>query len=163
MILRRCGLLICVLMTLAGVGCDRGSHPSQTGKPAPDFVITDDARTVKLASYRGQVVLLNFWASWCAPCVEELPSLLEFHHRHPEIAIVAVSIDEDETAYRNFVTQRHVDFLTVRDPAEAVAIKYGTTGWPETFLIDRQGRIRRRFIGATDWTDPEIVQFLKTL
>jgi peroxiredoxin len=148
---------------MLAVGCDRGNHPHEIGRPAPDFTVTDDTTTVHLASYRGHVVLLNFWASWCAPCVAELPSLLEFHREHPEIQIVAVSIDEDETAYRRFLAQRHVDFLTVWDPHESASNKYGTTGWPETFLIDRTGNIRRRFIGQTDWNDPEIARYLKTL
>jgi len=144
-------------------GCDRGNHPKEIGKAAPDFTVSDGRTSIHLANYRGQVVLLNFWASWCAPCIEELPSLLEFHREHPEYPILAVSIDEDEQAYRRFLVQRHVDFLTVWDPQQSASNKYGATGWPETFIIDRQGKVRRRFIGATDWTDPEIIRYLKTL
>ncbi len=155
--------LIPILLLAFAAGCDRGNHPSQTGKAAPDFTIADDTTSVHLASYRGHVVLLNFWASWCAPCVLELPSLLQFHREHPEIEIVAVSIDEDEQAYRRFLEQRHVNFLTVRDPNQTVATKYTTEQWPETYLIDKNGMIRRRFIGATDWNDPEIARYLKTL
>jgi peroxiredoxin len=151
------------LTFVIATGCDRGSHPSEIGKPAPDFTISDDTSTIRLANYRGKVVLLNFWGSWCAPCILETPSLLDFHHQHPEYPILAVSIDEDEAAYRRFLVQRHFDLITVRDPDQTVAGKYGTTGWPETFVIDRQGNIRRRFIGATNWNDPEILNFLKTL
>jgi cytochrome c biogenesis protein CcmG/thiol:disulfide interchange protein DsbE len=148
---------------MLATGCDRGSHPSEIGRPAPDFSVSDGASSIHLASYRGRVVLLNFWASWCAPCIVELPSLEQFHHDHPEYPILAVSIDENADAYRNFIDRRHMDFITVRDPQQTAAVKYGTTGWPETFVIDREGRIRRRFIGATDWNDPEIMRFLKTL
>jgi cytochrome c biogenesis protein CcmG/thiol:disulfide interchange protein DsbE len=148
---------------MAAVGCDRGSHPSTTGKVAPDFTISDDANTIRLANYRGKVVLLNFWASWCPPCIEETPSLVQFHHDHPEYPILAVSIDEDEDAYKRFIVQKHFDMTTVRDPEQTVAAKYGTTGWPETFVIDRNGVIRRRFISAQDWNDPEIIRYLKTL
>ncbi len=155
--------LLPVLFLALAAGCDRGSHPTQTMKPAPDFTLADGTTTVHLASYRGHVVLLNFWASWCAPCVLELPSLLQFHRAHPEIEIVGVSIDEDEQAYRHFLQQRHVDFLTVRDPGQTVPAKYSTEQWPETYLIDKNGLIRRRFIGATDWNDPEIARYLKTL
>lgn len=157
------GAVLCLAVALAATGCDRGSHPSEYGKVAPDFTITDDTNSIHLASYRGRVVLLNFWASWCAPCIEELPSLQQFHRDHPEYPILAVSIDEDEDAYRRFLVQRHVDFTTVWDPKQTASTQYKTTGWPETFVIDRQGMIRRRFIGATDWSDPEIVRFLKTL
>jgi thiol-disulfide isomerase/thioredoxin len=150
-------------MMLTVAGCDRGSHPSLVNKPAPDFVVSDGTTSIHLADYRGKVVLLNFWASWCAPCIVELPSLQQFHRDHPEYPILAVSIDEDEGAYKRFLVQRRVDFITVRDPEETSANKFGTTGWPETFVIDREGKIRRRFIGATDWSDPEILRFMKTL
>ena len=156
-------ICLCLAFLLAAAGCDRGTHPKEIGKPAPDFTVTDDTNSMHLASYRGKVVLLNFWASWCTPCIVELPSLLQFHHEHPEYPILAVSIDEDESAYRRFLVNRHVDFTTVWDPKQTASAKYGTTGWPETFVIDSQGRIRRRFIGATDWNDPEIIRFLKTL
>jgi cytochrome c biogenesis protein CcmG/thiol:disulfide interchange protein DsbE len=123
-------LCIPALFLALAVGCDRGAHPSQTGKAAPDFTIGDDANSFRLASNRGHMVLLNFWFSDCGPCILELPSLIQFHHEHPEIAVVGISIDEDEGAYRRFLLQRHVDFLTVRDPGQVVAEKYTTERWP---------------------------------
>jgi len=159
----RSSLLLSGLLALAAAGCDRGSHPQEIGRPAPEFQVSDGATSIDLAQYRGQVVLLNFWASWCPPCIEETPSLLEFHHAHPEYPILAVSIDESDAAYRRFLAQKHFDVTTVRDPEQTVAAKYKVTGWPETFIIDRQGMIRRRFISAQDWTDPEILRYLKTL
>lgn len=143
--------------------CNRGAHPAQTGKAAPDFTVSDGTTTVHLASYRGQVVLLNFWASWCGPCIEELPSLLELHRQMPGLTILAVSIDEDPTAYANFIVRRHVDLITVRDPNESAAKLYHTDMWPETYAIDRNGIIRRKFVGPQDWTSPEIVSYLKSL
>jgi peroxiredoxin len=154
---------LCLAIAVLGSGCDRGSHPTEYGRPAPDFTVADNVNSIHLANYRGRVVLLNFWASWCEPCILELPSLQQFHRDHPEYPILAVSVDEDEDAYRRFLVARHVDFITAWDPKETASAKYKTTGWPETFIIDRQGRIRRRFIGATDWNDPEIARFLKTL
>jgi cytochrome c biogenesis protein CcmG, thiol:disulfide interchange protein DsbE len=145
------------------VGCDRGNHPTGTGKLAPDFTVTDENTSVHLASYRGKVVLLNFWESHCAPCVAELPSLLQFHHQHPDIPVLAVSSDADASDYARFVAQRHMDLITVRDPEQTAGNKFGITGWPETFVIDRNGIIRRRFISAQDWNDPEILRYLKTL
>ena len=133
------------------------------GKPAPDFTVSDGVSTVHLASYRGQVVLLNFWATWCGPCVEELPSLLDLHHQQPGLVILAVSIDEDPLAYTRFISRRHVDLITVRDPAESAARLFHTEMWPETYVIDRQGVIRRKFIGSQDWSSPEIRAYLKTL
>jgi thiol-disulfide isomerase/thioredoxin len=153
-----------LLLSLAlAPGCDRGAHPAQTGQVAPDFTVSDGATTVHLASYRGRVVLLNFWATWCGPCVEETPSLLELHHAQPNLAIVAVSIDEDANAYSHFLTRNHVDLITVRDPAQKAAQLYHSKMWPESYVIDRQGVIRRKFIGAQDWSSPEIRAYLKGL
>jgi len=144
-------------------GCDRGAHPAQTGKAAPDFTVADGTTTVHLASYRGRVVLLNFWWSECEPCILELPSLLELHRDQPDFAILAVSIDEDEDEYKRFLVRRHVDLITVRDPNQSAAKLFHTEQWPETYVIDRKGVIRRKFIGPQDWSNPEIRAFLKTL
>jgi thiol-disulfide isomerase/thioredoxin len=143
--------------------CNRGAHPAQTGKPAPDFTVSDGAATVHLASYRGQVVLVNFWATWCGPCIEEMPSLLALHHQQPNLVILAVSVDEDPDAYSRFLIRHHVDLITVRDPSESAAKLFHTEMWPETYVIDRGGIIRRKFVGAQDWTGPEIVNYLKSL
>lgn len=144
-------------------GCNRGDHPAQTGKAAPTFNISDGFTSINLANYRGKVVLLNFWATWCGPCVVELPSLLQLHHSDPNVVILAISIDEDPNAYANFIKQRHMDLITVRDPNQTVPTMYHTDMWPETYLIDRQGIIRRKFVGAQDWSDPEIRQYIASM
>lgn len=125
----------------------------------------DADRTVALNQFRGQIVVLNFWATWCEPCVEEMPSLVEMQRRMRAkgVTVVAVSIDENESAYRSFLKQHGVDLLTVRDPGQKTPALYGTRGWPETFVIDRNGVMRRKFIGAVDWTEPEITDFLSKL
>jgi cytochrome c biogenesis protein CcmG, thiol:disulfide interchange protein DsbE len=155
-------LLTLTTLTLVS-GCNRGAHPAQTGKVDPDFTVSDGSTSVHLANYRGKVVLLNFWASWCAPCVEELPSLLQLHHENPDIVVLAVSIDEDPDAYTSFIRNRHVDLITVRDPSQSAANLFHTDMWPETYVIDRNGVIRRKFIGAADWSDPEVRNYLKSL
>lgn len=143
--------------------CDRGAHPAQTGQVAPDFTVSDGTASVHLASYRGRVVLLNFWATWCEPCVVEMPSLLDLHHDQPDLAVLAISIDEDPDAYSRFIARRHVDLITVRDPGQTAAKLYRSEAWPETYVIDRQGVIRRKFIGAQDWSSPEVRAYLKSL
>jgi peroxiredoxin len=144
-------------------GCNRGAKPSQIGKTAPDFKVSDGSNSIQLADYRGKVVLLNFWASWCGPCIQETPALVALHHDHPELAILAVSIDEDPGAYQRFLNRFHVDLKTVRDPGQKVAKLYGTDGWPETYVIDRKGVIRRKVVGDPDWSSPEIRAFLQGL
>lgn len=155
--------LVLLLPLVLTPGCNRGAHPAQTGKLAPDFTVSDGTTTVHLASYRGRVVLLNFWATWCGPCVVEMPSLLDLHHAQPDLAILAVSIDEDADAYSRFLIRRKVDLITVRDPNETAAKLYHTDMWPETYVIDRQGVIRRKFVGAQDWNSPEVRAYLKSL
>ncbi len=155
-----CFLLGCFLAT---AGCDRGQQPRELGKIAPAFTLHDGAQTVSLAQYRGQVVLLNFWASWCAPCVDELPSLMALHNRLPQLMILGVSIDSDPQAYRNFLAQNRIDFLTIRDPSQATMHRYGTVQIPESYVIDRSGHIVRKYISAQDWISPEIVLTLSAI
>ena len=110
-------------------------------------------------------MVLNFWATWCAPCVEEVPSLVEMQRRMKAkgVTVLAVSVDVDEKAYRQFVIDHNVNLLTVRDPDQKSNSLYGTAKFPETYIIDRNGVMRRKFIGAVDWTEPEITDFLGKL
>lgn len=160
--LRFLAIFLLLPLTLAPA-CNRGAHPGQVGQKAPDFAVSDGATSVHLANYRGQVVLLNFWATWCEPCVVELPSLLQLHRDQPSLAILAVSIDEDSAAYSRFLARRGVNLITVRDPSQSAARLFHTEMWPETYVIDRKGVIRRKFVGAQDWSSPEIRAYLKTL
>ena len=132
---------------------------------APDFTVQDSQNKVTLSQFRGQVVVLNFWATWCAPCVEEMPSLVEMQRRMKAkgITVVAVSMDVDASAYREFLKEHNVDLLTVRDPEQKSSRLYGTFKFPETYVIDRNGIMRRKFIGAVDWTEPDITEFLGKL
>ena len=159
---RRLGI-VGLLMLAAATGCERGDHPSNIGKPAPQFVVSDGTRTIDLSKLRGKVVVLNLWATWCAPCVQELPSLLEMHHDLPDVKIVAVSMDQDPEIYRNFLVKRHVDLDTVRDETGRINALYGTAQIPETYVIDRNGMLRRKFVSAQNWTSPEILKFLKSI
>ena len=146
-------------------GCYSGSRPPHIGDAARDFSVQDSDRKVSLNQFRGQVVILNFWATWCPPCVEELPSLMSMQDRMrgKGVVVLGVSIDVDGDAYHRFLKQRSVNFLTVRDPEQKVAAMYGTAGWPETYVIDRQGVMRRKFIGPVDWDSTEVMQFLSKL
>ena len=155
------GLVLCVVLVVAG--CERGDHPSNIGKAAPQFTIGDGTQTVDLAKLRGQVVVLNLWASWCAPCVEELPSLLEMQQKMPGIKVVAISLDQDDLVYRQFLTKHDVHLVTVRDPDGRINALYGTAQIPETYVIDRQGVLRRKFVSAQNWTSPEIMGYLAKL
>ena len=160
MVRRTWASLVLLLLTM---GCDRGQHPRQVDTVAPEFSLSDGSQSVDLAKLRGKVVLLNFWASWCPPCIAELPTLMELHRRMPEVVVVAISIDEDPEKYQNFLKKNHVDLLSVRDPSQRIETMYGTVQIPETYVIDRQGRVRRKFVSAQNWTSPEIMEYLAKL
>ena len=161
----RCSVVLALSVCLLATGCYTGSRPQHVGSAAKDFSLQDSDRRVNLNQFRGQVLVLNFWATWCAPCLEELPSLMSMQDRlrGRGVIVLGVSIDVDQDAYHRFLKQRAVNFLTVRDPEQKVAAMYGTSGWPETYIIDRQGVMRRKFIGAVDWNSQEVVQFLSKL
>jgi cytochrome c biogenesis protein CcmG, thiol:disulfide interchange protein DsbE len=152
-----------VLLVLSG--CTTGTRPPRIGSKAPDFTVQDSETKVTLSQFRGQVVVLNFWATWCAPCVEEVPSLVEMQRRMKSkgVTVVAVSVDADQNAYKQFIQDHNVNLLTVRDPDQKSSQLYGTFKFPETYVIDRNGIMRRKFIGAVDWTDPEVTEFLSRL
>ena len=144
--------------------CNNGSHPPRIGSDAPQFTITDSQRTVSLNQFQGKPVVLNFWATWCPPCIQEMPSLVQLQKQlGDKVTILAVSEDDDDTAYKQFVRDHNVDLLTVRDTRQKTNGLYGTTGFPETFVIDRTGKIVRKFIGPQEWTSPEIVDYLKKM
>jgi cytochrome c biogenesis protein CcmG/thiol:disulfide interchange protein DsbE len=157
------GFIGALATLLLFTGCDRGEHPGQIGTSAPGFTVTDSSRSVRLADYRGKIVVLNFWASWCAPCLEEFPSLIQLQRDMPNVVVLAVSFNDEEAAYRAYVAENHIDLLTVYDATQKSNLAYGTTRPPETYIIDKKGIIRRKFIGPVDWTSPEIVSYLKRL
>ena len=155
------GLTAILFFVIAG--CDRGSLPLQVAKPAPDFTIVDGSKTIHLSDYRGKTVVLNFWASWCAPCLEELPSLISLQQQMPQVIVLAVDFDDPEENYRQFLIDNHVSLLTIHDESQQSNHAFGTTRPPETYIIDGQGKIRRKFIGPQDWTNPEIINYLKNI
>jgi cytochrome c biogenesis protein CcmG/thiol:disulfide interchange protein DsbE len=161
---RRVSVLIGLSFILLA-GCYSGSRPPHIGSPAPNFTAQDSERKFTLSDFRGKVVVLNFWASWCPPCIEETPSLVQLQHRMKDkgVTVVGVSWDDDSDAYHQFIKEHQIDFLTVRDAAQKSGKLYGTLKIPETYIIDRNGIIRRKFISSVDWSEPEIVDFLNKL
>ena len=155
-------LLMLLGMALAS-GCDRGAHPGQLGQVAPEFALNDGEHTVDLHALRGQVVVLNFWASWCAPCIQELPSLELLQQQLPQVKVVAVAFDEDPSAYHAFLQRRPLPIFTILDEHNTAGARYGTFRPPESYIIDKNGMIRRKLIGEQDWTSPEIIDSLREM
>jgi len=153
-----------LLVSLVLLAACQSNRPPKIGEKAPDFTVADADRSVTLSQLRGKPVLLNFWATWCPPCIEEMPSLVELQKKMGDkVTILAVSEDADNNAYKQFIHDHNIELLTVRDPKNSASVLYGTFKYPETYVIDRDGVIRRKFIGAADWTNPEIVDYLNKL
>ena len=150
-------LLCCVSLS----ACHSRSRLPRVRSVAPDFAVEN----VRLSQFRGQVVVLNFWATWCLPCVKEIPSLVEMQRRSRAkgVTVIAVSVDVDENAYRQFVKNHNVNLLTVRDPSGNTNGLYGTFKFPESYVIDRKGIMQHKFLGAVDWTDQEVMDLLDRL
>jgi cytochrome c biogenesis protein CcmG/thiol:disulfide interchange protein DsbE len=156
--------ILTALLILLLAGCNDQPKLRLIGNTAPDFTVKDSDHTVRLNDLRGKIVVLNFWTTWCGPCVEEMPSLERLQkNMGSKVIVLAVSTDDDNDAYHQFLKKYGIDFLTVNDQKKKSAELYGTTGQPETFIIDPSGVVRRKFIGPEDWTSPEIVEYLQKL
>jgi len=136
--------------------------PLGLGSRAPDFTASTLASqpvSKSLEDYRGQVVMLNVWATWCGPCRIEMPSMELLHKAYGDkgLRIVAVSIDDPgtEQLVRDFVKQYGLTFEILHDPAKDISRRYKTTGYPETVVLGRDGIIRKKLLGATDWNSPD--------
>jgi cytochrome c biogenesis protein CcmG/thiol:disulfide interchange protein DsbE len=137
----------------------------KAGSEAPGFRLPSLAGgEVDLASQRGKVVVLNFWATWCPPCVAEMPSLERLHRAlSPEgLSVVTVSTDEDEAALRRFVAERSLTLPVLKDPGGRLAAgQYRTTGYPETFVLDRNGRVLQHVVGPAEWDSAERLAYFR--
>jgi cytochrome c biogenesis protein CcmG, thiol:disulfide interchange protein DsbE len=136
----------------------RQGEASIAGKTAEDFSLEISGKPGRLADLKGKVVVLNFWATWCPPCVEETPALnrLQNYIASRGGMVLGVSVDEDPAAYEKFLKDQGVDFPTYRDPTRKTALDYGTSMYPETYIIDRRGKIARKVIGPQQWDSPDM-------
>ena len=136
------------------------------GDRAPNFnIVADNGRRISRSDFGGRLLVLNFWATWCPPCIEEMPSLDEFQRRLAAsgVVVVGVSVDTDERAYREFLQKAKVSFLTARDPAAEISAEYGTFRFPETYVIDSRGRVVQKHIGPEVWTNENLIRGIQSL
>jgi len=155
-----------IAAVVATSACDRGFRPLEKGDAAPAYAaVSLSGDTVSLAHLRGHAVLLNVWATWCPPCRDEMPGFEQLSQtfRDSGLVVVGVSVDRggSDSDVREFLTAHGVRFTIVRDPEERIARTFRTVGVPETFLVDRSGRIARRWIGQFDPLSPDVITDLR--
>jgi peroxiredoxin len=137
------------------------------GDRAPEFSLSSvDGRTMRLSGLRGKVVMVHFWATWCPPCVEEMPTLDRLYRElaGKDFELLAVSVDESgASGIVPFLQRNRLSLPVFLDPDHAVAKSYGTFKFPETYILDRNGIVRYKVIGARDWNEPAVLQGLREL
>lgn len=160
-------LVVAVAASFAVLTAPRTPPPLGRGSRAPDFSLPrlEGGSEVSLASLRGQVVLVNFWATWCKPCEDEMPAMGRLYQRTKDagFALLAVSIDEGSEEVDRFQERLALPFPILLDPEKQVAQRYQTYRFPETFLVDREGLIVERYIGPKDWDSPAYVARVRRL
>ena len=159
--------LLPILLLLAALGAvaalQKAQHGPRTGYAAPDFALPDlTGVTHRLSEYRGKVVFLNLWTTWCPPCRMEMPAMEQLHRRLAgrDFAMLAVSEDEGgRDAVAPFVAELGLTFPVLLDPEARLSPRYGATGYPETFIIDRDGKVVNHIIGPANWESEEMMRY----
>jgi peroxiredoxin len=147
-------------------GSERPAAPVGEGHPAPDFALPAlDGTEVELRALRGRVVLLNFWATWCKPCEDEMPAMQRLYDAlgRDGFELLAVSVDEGDAEVRAFRDRLGLGFPILRDPGKRAAGAYQTFRFPESWLIDGQGVVVARYVGPREWDDPIYVERIRKL
>ncbi|MCU1243827.1 MAG: resA [Candidatus Acidoferrum typicum] len=148
----------------------RQGEASLSGSVAKDFPLELSGKPLHLSDLRGKIVVLDFWASWCPPCVQEAPSLnrLQKYIESRNALVLGVAADEDPYAFSKFIVDQGVTFPTYRDPAtkergSPIALSYGTSVIPEAYIIDRHGKIARKVIGPQEWDSADMRAYFDAL
>ncbi len=171
--MQRIFFLLIGCLFLALTACSKTDTPKKSAvvaekSPAPDVSVISLANgsTLKLSDLKGKVVMLNFWATWCPPCREEIPSMMKLNSlmAGKPFQMVAISIDEGgKPAIESFFKESGFSLPTYLDESGASAKMYGVTGVPESFIIDKQGVLAKKVIGGANWDSPEAVSFIEGL
>lgn len=171
--MRRILFLMAACMFIAAAACSKTDSAkkisaAQEKKPAPEITVVSlaDGTPLKLSALKGKVVLLNFWATWCPPCRQEMPSMMKLNTAMSgkPFQMVAVSIDEGgKQDIESFFKQSGYNLPTYLDADGSASKLYGITGVPESFIIDKQGVVVKKVIGGLAWDSPEVLSFLEGL
>lgn len=152
-------LLAATFLAIVLVVFRAGSPDREIGRRAPEFLLPDrSGRQVSLGGVGGRAVIVNFWATWCPPCVAETPSLEALHRALGKrgLVVLGISVDEDRQAVEKFVADQGVTYPVLLDPKAETPRRYGTRKYPESFLLGADGRIRQKYVGPINWTDQHV-------
>ncbi|MBU0480609.1 MAG: TlpA family protein disulfide reductase [Proteobacteria bacterium] len=152
--------VLALVLIFAGCGQQEQERPqvATVGLPAPDFILLDTrGKSWKLSELKGHVVFVNFWATWCPPCRQEMPSMQELYMSMPADKFKMLSIlSNDEPVFADKLAAKiGCTFPVMDDPDSAVGKAYGITGVPETYIVDKKGILREKFLGPREWGSPE--------
>ena len=163
-------LLILLVLSIVVGGCSgqpqegaKDLSVAKVGSPAPDFELQDtNGKTWKLSDLKGQVIFINFWATWCPPCREEMPSMQELYEAMPSDSFKMLTIlsNDDPTLAVNFIAKVGATFPILLDPLSKTSSAYGLTGVPETYVVDKQGILRQKYLGPRNWSSDEAKQLI---
>jgi peroxiredoxin len=159
---------LAVMLAAFGVTLYISLHETivNAGDSAPEFALkADSGQDYTLHKFGGKLLLLNFWASWCGPCVQEIPALNEMARTlGPKgLVVLGVSVDKDEKAYKEFLKRLPLAYPSGRDPEQVINQRYGTVQFPESYLIDSQGRVIEKFVSVQAWASPQMISHVGSL
>ncbi len=158
-------LLLAAFVVAVGYSTyEKPIHVVVAGERAPAFTIAaENGSRVSVPDFKGKLLILNFWASWCPPCVEETPSLSQLAKDYAgrDVVVMGISVDSSEKAYRAFLDKYKPNFLTARDAQ--IHRDYGTFMYPETYIIDSHGKVVQKIAEGADWSNPDIRRYIDSL
>lgn len=160
-------VLILTYGALTRMSDEKAGNLPQVGQPLADFALTDlQGKTVQLSALRGNVVFINVWATWCQPCIDEMPTIERLYNQMQArgLEVVTVSLDPlGAQVIEPFMRRYRLTFPVLLDVKSEVERLYGTTGVPESFIVDKQGRLVEKVVGPRDWSSPQMLALFERL
>jgi cytochrome c biogenesis protein CcmG, thiol:disulfide interchange protein DsbE len=160
-------ILVAVIAVIVSISRPKQTARITTDQTVPDFAFVDsESHQARLSDLRGSVVFVNFWATWCGSCIEEIPSIEKLYRKlseNPQFKIVTILVKDDLQRASGFMKQNGLTFPVYLNTDESAAKLFGITGVPETFILDKKGILRHKVIGPAEWDSPGVMQNLQVL